>query len=118
MNMKTKHSPIPWLARTYPNARGQITTIKIWSGSEWKGRMVCAIAAGGCTLDLKQDCANAHLIAAAPALYEACKAFYQAECEKFARDIMSRDAQPDSPVQKAWLLARAALAQSEGKEGA
>lgn len=67
-------TPGPWLARTYPDARGQVTAIKIWAGSEFSGPMICGIAAADCTRSLVEDSANARLIAAAPQLLQALQA--------------------------------------------
>ena len=63
---------------------------------------------------IQTEC-HARLISAAPELLAACKAFYLAECEKFGADIFTPDAQPDSPVQKAWLLAKSAISKATGK---
>ena len=108
MNMKTTHSPIPWLARTYGNARGQLTTIKIWAETEWKGRMVCAIAAGDCTLNREEDCANAHFIV------RACNS--QEELLKVCRAAMD-EACRDNRNQALIDQLAAAIAGAENEEG-
>lgn len=75
----------------------------------------------GCTVDIVAcsgslvavSCEEeAPIIAAAPELLEACLAFVAAENERFSRDIFSPEAQPESPTQKACLLARAAIAKA------
>lgn len=60
---KTRHTAEPWLARYYPNAKGQVVDIKIWAGSEFTGWPVCGIAAGACQRDGKADIANGARIA-------------------------------------------------------
>ena len=59
---------------------------------------------------------DAILFCAAPDLLEACVAFYDASNQEFGRDIFAPNASPDSPMQKAWLLARAAISKAEKGE--
>ena len=68
-----QHTPGPWVARTYPDARGEVVAIKVWSQSEFTGNQVCGIVAADCTGNLKEDCANARLIAAAPEMLATLK---------------------------------------------
>lgn len=80
-------------------------------------------AAMGLTHDgTPEGYANAQLIASAPslraqrdALKAALEALVQFHNEEFARDPFTPNAHPDSPVQQAWLKARAALTLCHGE---
>lgn len=79
MNMTQAHTPGPWIARTQPNSKGQVTSIRIWTQDEFHGNLVCAMSPETpAAVQGHEAFANARLIAAAPDLLEALKNLYTA----------------------------------------
>lgn len=96
MSTETNFTPGPW-SLDNNDVRDEAQAVE----SEATG----CIVAEACTLDRPGDCeANAHLIAAAPELYEALEGIMRAE----ARDRVM-------PAGAEWDAARAALAKARGE---
>lgn len=100
-----KHTPGPWIVddEVSEDNAGQPTLGIYADGPEAYG-YVCGIHCGPDAELTQQDYANAHLIAAAPAMYEAIKA----TLDHRVKDYLDNSIEPYS------LLVQA-LAQAEGK---
>jgi hypothetical protein len=94
----SKHTPGPWVVRQFPTARGG--TIAHWildAIPDVDGKVVAnAIAVASGTNDDAE--ANAHLMAAAPDLLAACKAFL---CAVSPDEFLQATEMIDEAVQKA-----------------
>jgi hypothetical protein len=101
MEQKTKHTPGPWIVHTF--------TI---SGKE-KLEVLDATGTNACVQ------ANAHLIAAAPAMYEALQQTLflveLAALEEWGREVTGEHQPPTTEARDRLEKVKAALAQAEGK---
>ena len=110
----TKHTPGPWVVRNMSDAMAEKFTVERLSDNGLRS-VICRIndmevcpEHGGTGSD-----ANAALIAAAPAMYEALRAMLEHEGERVYSGIGTEH---DSEVlEAAKQAARAALAQADGK---
>lgn len=62
----------PWNLPDVGTARGSVLVSRGGPHSDWKG-MVCSVDAGNYAASAEEGLANAHLIAAAPEMYEAIR---------------------------------------------
>lgn len=98
----SKHTPGPWVAVNEGTKAEPMMTVKAARISGQPPRHCVAICATGDSVQEMED-ANAALIAAAPDMYEALKAFHPSQIK----------AQGD--LARAWETARAAIAKAEGR---
>lgn len=100
---RAAHTPGPWRVRRHLNAG--VNRVDTWE--------VCYGEIGECVAEFVAEEANARLIAAAPALLEASKAFLKdyVECAN-SGDWGNWDPEKEDEV----IAMRAAIAQAEGRE--
>lgn len=110
MTHTAKHTPGPWTARKAPERNAYAWDVEGAQGT------VPTIARMALVDRVSEVEANAHLIAAAPAMYEALKAMLEHEGERVYSGIGTEH---DSEVlEAAKQAARTALAQAEGVDHA
>ena len=99
MTHTTKHTPGPWALE-----RDRAKSLSIYASSTFVGEVYNEVDEPSA-----QENANAHLIAAAPAMYEALQEIDD------QLDQFTVKAQEELGLREALLKSRAALAQAEGK---
>ena len=105
MTHTTKHTPGPWKAVQHPCEHKWAWTIE---GADEVGQIIARM---GLVNDAQAVAANAHLIAAAPAMYDALRELTNA----FALVVKMTPYGVPMDVSKVHDNARAALAQAEGR---
>ena len=104
MTQPAKHTPGPWTARKAPERNAYAWDVEGAQGT------VPTIARMALVDRVSEVEANAHLIAAAPAMYEALLAII--DCV----DLDNKHHHYGTALRKGYEQAKAALAQAEGKQ--